>query len=58
MEISERQVFRNKDQLVISKSKSGDLDIKITKKEGTYKSFWNDSKYDASTYGTKLLKAS
>ena len=45
-----------KDQLVISKSKSGDLDIKITKKEGTYKSFWNDSKYDASTYGTKLLR--
>jgi len=33
------------------------FDIEIGKDFGTYKTVWTDSKYDASVYGTKLLKS-
>jgi len=42
--------------LKIEKNKKGDSQILIAKDYGTYKTVWIDKRYDASEYGTKLLK--
>ncbi len=45
-----------KDILQIKESKGGLVQIMIAKDYGTYKTVWIDKKYDASEYGTKLLR--
>ncbi len=45
-----------KDILQIKESRSGIFQIMIAKDYGTYKTVWTDKKYDASEYGTKLLR--
>jgi len=45
-----------KDILQIKKSKNEGIQIMIAKDYGTYKTVWTDKKYDASEYGTKLLR--
>ncbi len=50
----------NDDEIKIEQNKSGQWKVKIIDriKEGTRpKSVWTDSKYDASSHGTKLLKS-
>lgn len=42
--------------LQIEKSKKGLIQIKIAKDYGTYKTVWLGERYDASEYGTKLLR--
>jgi len=42
--------------LKIENNKKGIFQILIAKNYGTYKTVWMDKKYDASEYGTKLLK--
>jgi len=42
--------------LQIKESRGGLIQIMIAKDYGTYKTVWNDKKYDASEYGTKLLR--
>lgn len=43
--------------LRIKTSKKGVIQIMIAKDYGTYKTVWMDKKYDASEFGTKLLRA-
>lgn len=45
-----------KDILQIKETRGGLLQIMIAKDYGTYKTVWVDKKYDASEYGTKLLR--
>ncbi len=45
-----------KDILQIKETRGGLIQIMIAKDYGTYKTVWNDKKYDASEYGTKLLR--
>lgn len=45
-----------KDILQIKESRGGLIQIMIAKDYGTYKTVWTDKKYDASEYGTKLLR--
>lgn len=45
-----------KDILQIKESRGGSIQIMIAKDYGTYKTVWTDKKYDASEYGTKLLR--
>ncbi len=45
-----------KDILQVKKGRSGILQIMIAKDYGTYKTVWTDKKYEASEYGTKLLR--
>ncbi len=45
-----------KDILQIKESRGGVFQIMIAKDYGTYKTVWTDKKYDASEYGTKLLR--
>lgn len=45
-----------KDILQIKESRGDLVQIMIAKDYGTYKTVWNDKKYDASEYGTKLLR--
>lgn len=45
-----------KDILKIKKSRDNNIQIMIAKDYGTYKTVWTDKKYDASEYGTKLLR--
>ncbi|MFH1956572.1 MAG: site-specific DNA-methyltransferase [Patescibacteria group bacterium] len=45
-----------KDILQIKESRGGIIQIMIAKNYGTYKTVWTDKKYDASEYGTKLLR--
>jgi adenine-specific DNA-methyltransferase len=45
-----------KDILQIKESRGGFIQIMIAKDYGTYKTVWTDKKYDASEYGTKLLR--
>jgi adenine-specific DNA-methyltransferase len=45
-----------KDILQIKESRGGVIQIMIAKDYGTYKTVWTDKKYDASEYGTKLLR--
>ncbi|MCC7357588.1 site-specific DNA-methyltransferase [Candidatus Uhrbacteria bacterium] len=45
-----------KDILQIKESRGGVIQIMIAKDYGTYKTVWIDKKYDASEYGTKLLR--
>jgi adenine-specific DNA-methyltransferase len=45
-----------KDILQIKESRNGLIQIMIAKDYGTYKTVWSDKKYDASEYGTKLLR--
>jgi adenine-specific DNA-methyltransferase len=45
-----------KDILQIKESRVGLIQIMIAKDYGTYKTVWTDKKYDASEYGTKLLR--
>lgn len=45
-----------KDILQIKESRGGNIQIMIAKDYGTYKTVWTDKKYDASEYGTKLLR--
>lgn len=42
--------------LQIKKSKKGGIQIMIAKDYGTYKTVWFDKRFDASEYGTKLLR--
>jgi adenine-specific DNA-methyltransferase len=51
-----QSVEQIKDILQIKKSRGGIIQIMIAKKYGTYKTVWTDKKYDASEYGTKLLR--
>jgi adenine-specific DNA-methyltransferase len=44
------------DILQIKESRGGLIQIMIAKDYGTYKTVWIDKKYDASEYGTKLLR--
>jgi adenine-specific DNA-methyltransferase len=45
-----------KDILQLKESRGGNIQIMIAKDYGTYKTVWDDKKYDASEYGTKLLR--
>ena len=45
-----------KDTLQIKESRGDLVQIMIAKDYGTYKTVWTDKKYDASEYGTKLLR--
>lgn len=45
-----------KDILQVKESRGGLIQIMIAKDYGTYKTVWIDKKYDASEYGTKLLR--
>jgi len=45
-----------KDILKIKESRGDLVQIMIAKDYGTYKTVWTDKKYDASEYGTKLLR--
>ncbi len=45
-----------KDILQIKESRGGTIQIMIAKDYGTYKTVWTDKRYDASEYGTKLLR--
>jgi adenine-specific DNA-methyltransferase len=45
-----------KDILQIKEARGGSIQIMIAKDYGTYKTVWTDKKYDASEYGTKLLR--
>lgn len=45
-----------KNILQIKESRGGIFQIMIAKDYGTYKTVWTDKKYDASEYGTKLLR--
>jgi len=45
-----------KDILQVKESRNGLIQIMIAKDYGTYKTVWSDKKYDASEYGTKLLR--
>ncbi|GMX58514.1 MAG: hypothetical protein MCSN_1680 [Candidatus Microsyncoccus archaeolyticus] len=45
-----------KNILQIKESRGGLIQIMIAKDYGTYKTVWTDKKYDASEYGTKLLR--
>ncbi len=45
-----------KDILQIKESRGSIIQIMIAKDYGTYKTVWTDKKYDASEYGTKLLR--
>jgi adenine-specific DNA-methyltransferase len=51
-----QSVEQIKDILQIKKSRGGIIQIMIAKNYGTYKTVWTDKKYDASEYGTKLLR--
>jgi adenine-specific DNA-methyltransferase len=42
--------------LRIKTSRNGKVQIMIAKDYGTYKTVWQDKRYDASEYGTKLLR--
>jgi len=42
--------------LQIQESRNGEIQIKIAKDFGIYKTVWFDNRYDASEYGTKLLR--
>lgn len=44
------------DILQIKESRGGLVQIMIAKDYGTYKTVWTDKRYDASEYGTKLLR--
>ncbi len=44
-----------KDILQVKKNKHGRIEIEIGKKYGTVRTVWQNSKYDAAEYGTKLL---
>lgn len=44
------------DALRVKTSKKGVIQIMIAKDYGTYKTVWMDKKYDASEFGTKLLR--
>ena len=37
------------------KEKNGRIEIKISKTKEKYKTVWNDKKFDANEYGTKLV---
>ena len=41
--------------LKASKEKNGRIEIKISKNKEKYKTVWNDKKFDANEYGTKLV---
>ncbi len=43
--------------LRVETSRNGNVQIKIAKDYGTYKTVWIDKRYDASEYGTKLLRS-
>ncbi len=45
-----------KDILQVKETRGGLIQIMIAKDYGTYKTVWTDKKYDASEYGTKLLR--
>jgi adenine-specific DNA-methyltransferase len=45
-----------KEVLQVKESRGGLIQIMIAKDYGTYKTVWTDKKYDASEYGTKLLR--
>lgn len=45
-----------KDILQIKESRGDQIQIMIAKDYGTYKTVWTDKRYDASEYGTKLLR--
>ncbi len=51
-----QSVAEIKDILQIKESRGGIVQIMIAKDYGTYKTVWIDKKYDASEYGTKLLR--
>lgn len=51
-----QSVAEIKDILQIKESRGGVIQIMIAKDYGTYKTVWIDKKYDASEYGTKLLR--
>jgi len=51
-----QSVEQIQDILQIKKSRGGIIQIMIAKNYGTYKTVWTDKKYDASEYGTKLLR--
>lgn len=42
-------------QLAVKKSRNGSLGIQLIKDEGKYKTVWQDTRHDASTYGTQLV---
>jgi adenine-specific DNA-methyltransferase len=45
-----------KNILQLKESRGGLIQVMIAKDYGTYKTVWTDKKYDASEYGTKLLR--
>lgn len=45
-----------KDILEVKETRGGVIQVMIAKDYGTYKTVWTDKRYDASEYGTKLLR--
>lgn len=43
------------DKLIVEEDKTGNCQIKIAKNDKQFKTIWNESKYNAGDYGTKVL---
>ena len=52
-----RQSVEEVQGLLRAKKTKGRLEIELGKNFGTYRTVWQDSRYDANEYGTKLIKA-
>jgi len=52
-----RQSVEEVQSLLRAKKTKGRLEIELGKNFGTYRTVWQDSRYDANEYGTKLIKA-
>jgi adenine-specific DNA-methyltransferase len=45
------------EQLVVTNARNGDLAIHLAKEQGKFKTVWQDSRHDASTFGSQLVKS-
>lgn len=52
-----RQSVEEVQSLLRAKKTKGRFEIELGKNFGTYRTVWQDSRYDANEYGTKLIKA-
>jgi adenine-specific DNA-methyltransferase len=52
-----RQSVKEVQSLLRAKKTKGRFEIELGKNFGTYRTVWQDSRYDANEYGTKLIKA-
>ena len=52
---SKNKTLEDKEYMMIKTGSDGSLNIHAPKRTQRYKTMWNDSKYDASVYGKKML---